>query len=89
MEVIILGRKQKQKRSTRDLIGINEITDYSLKNPIWRTSIFYNSSINISVLLDESASVRIYARMTVLKGISEIEMLYLIQRKTLMIISSI
>ncbi len=35
MEVIRLGRKQKQKerqnQSTKELIGIDEITDYSLK----------------------------------------------------------
>ena len=81
MEVIRLGRKQKQKerqkQSTRELIGIDEITDYSLKTPYGELVYFIIHPTNISVLSDESVSARIYALMTVLKGIAEIEMLCL------------
>jgi len=81
MEVIKLGRKQKQKerqkQSTRELIGIDEITDYSLKTPYGELVYFIIHPTNISVLSESSVSARIYALMTVLKGIAEIEMLCL------------
>ena len=81
MEVIRLGRKQKekenQKKSTRELIGIDEISDYSLKTPYGELVYFIIYPTNISVLSDESVSARIYSLMTVLKGIAEIEMLCL------------
>jgi hypothetical protein len=81
MEVIKLVRKQKQKerqkQSTKELIGIDEITDYSLKTPYGELVYFIIHPTNISVLSDESVSARIYALMTVLKGIAEIEMLCL------------
>jgi len=76
-----LGRKQKQKerqkQSTKELIGIDEITDYSLKTPYGELVYFIIHPTNISVLSDESVSARVYALMTVLKGIAEIEMLCL------------
>ncbi|MEL5898990.1 hypothetical protein AAGC94_13075 [Clostridium sporogenes] len=76
-----LGRQQKQKerqkQSTKELIGIDEITDYSLKTPYGELVYFIIHPTNISVLSDESVSARIYALMTVLKGIAEIEMLCL------------
>ncbi len=81
MEVIGLSRKQKQKerqkQSTRELIGIYEITDYSLKTPYGELVYFIIHPTNISVLSESSVSARIYALMTVLKGIAEIEMLCL------------
>lgn len=81
MEVIRLCRKQKQKekqkQSTRELIGIDEITDYSIKTPYGELVYFIIHPTNISVLSDESVSARIYSLMTVLKGIAEIEMLCL------------
>ena len=81
MEVMKLRRKQKQKerqkQSTKELIGIDEITDYSLKTPYGELVYFIIHPTNISVLSDESVSARIYALMTVLKGIAEIEMLCL------------
>ena len=81
MEVIKLGRKQKQKekqkQSTRELMGIDEITDYSLKTPHGELVYFIIHPTNISVLSESSVSARIYALMTVLKGIAEIEMLCL------------
>jgi len=81
MEVIRLSRKQKQKerqkQSTRELIGIDGITDYSIKTQYGELVYFIIHPTNISVLSDENVSARIYALMTVLKGIAEIEMLCL------------
>lgn len=76
-----MSKKQKQKdmqkQSTRELMGINEITDYSLKTPHGELVYFIIRPTNISVLSEASVSARIYALMTVLKGIVEIEMLCL------------
>lgn len=70
-------QKEKQKQSTRELIGIDEITDYSIRTPVGELVYFIIRPTNISVLSDSSVSARIYALMTVLKGIAEIEMLCL------------
>ena len=76
-----MGRKQrkkdKERESTKELIGIEEITNFSLKTPHGELVYFIIHPTNISVLSDESISSRIYALMTVLKGIAEIEMLCL------------
>ncbi|HEX3029091.1 MAG TPA: hypothetical protein VHT34_07280 [Clostridia bacterium] len=77
MEVVILKQKDKQKQSTRELMGIDEISDYSIKTPAGELVYFIIRPTNISVLSDASVSARIYALMTVLKGIAEIEMLCL------------
>ena len=70
-------QKEKQKQSTRELIGIDEITDYSIRTSVGELVYFIIRPTNISVLSDSSVSARIYALMTVLKGIAEIEMLCL------------
>lgn len=70
-------KKEEKKQSTRELIGIDEITDYSLKTPYGELVYFIIHPTNISVLSDVSVSARIYALMTVLKGIAEIEILCL------------
>lgn len=72
-----MKQKEKQKQSTRELMGIDEITDYSIKTPAGELVYFIIRPTNISVLSDASVSARIYALMTVLKGIAEIEMLCL------------
>ena len=78
MEVVNLRKqKEKQKQSTRELIGIDEITDYSIRTSVGELVYFIIRPTNISVLSDSSVSARIYALMTVLKGIAEIEMLCL------------
>ncbi len=80
MEVIELKnkrQKEKQKQSTKELIGIDEITDYSIKTPFGELIYFIIHPTNISVLSESTVSARIYALMTVLKGIAEIEMLCL------------
>ncbi len=70
-------QKEKQKQSTKELIGIDEITDYSIKTPFGELVYFIIHPTNISVLSESTVSARIYALMTVLKGIVEIEMLCL------------
>ncbi len=78
MEVVSLSKKkqkEEQKQSTRELIGIDEITDYSLKTPYGELVYFIIHPTNISVLSNTSVNSRIYALMTVLKGIAEIEIL--------------
>lgn len=68
---------EKQKASTRELIGVEDITDYSVKTAHGELVYFIIHPTNISVLSESSVSARIYALMTVLKGIAEIEMLCL------------
>ena len=54
-----LKQKEKQKQSTRELIGINEITDYSLKTPYGELVYFIIHPTNISALSESSISARI------------------------------
>lgn len=70
-------QKEKQKQSTRELIGIDDLTDYSIKTAYGELVYFIIHPTNISVLSESTVSSRIYALMTVLKGIAEIEMLCL------------
>lgn len=70
-------KSEKQKSSTRELIGVEDITDYSVRTPHGELVYFIIHPTNISVLSETSVSARIYALMTVLKGIAEIEMLCL------------
>ena len=70
-------KSENQKSSTRELIGVEDITDYSVRTPHGELVYFIIHPTNISVLSETSVSARIYALMTVLKGIAEIEMLCL------------
>lgn len=70
-------KSENQKLSTRELIGVEDITDYSVRTPHGELVYFIIHPTNISVLSETSVSARIYALMTVLKGIAEIEMLCL------------
>ena len=70
-------QKEKQKQSTRELIGIDDLTEYSIKTAYGELVYFIIHPTNISVLSESTVSARIYALMTVLKGIAEIEMLCL------------
>ena len=72
----------KKRASTRQLIGTKEITEYSLQTYGHGELVYFIiKPTNISVLSDDSISTRIYALMTVLKGIAEIEMLCLNSRE--------
>lgn len=72
----------KKNDTTRDLIGIEEITDYSVKTAKGELVYFIIKPSNVSVLSESSLSARIYALMTVLKGIAEIEICCLNSRES-------
>lgn len=72
----------KQKLSTRQLIGTKDITDYSLQTYGHGELVYFIiKPSNISVQSEASISARIYALMTVLKGMAEIEMCCLNSRE--------
>ena len=75
-------KEAKQKVSTRQLMNTKAITDYSLQTYGHGELVYFLiKPSNISVLSEESIGARIYALMTVLKGIAEIEMLCLNSRE--------
>ena len=80
-----MNRKKKQeareKASTRQLMGIEDVTRHSLVTPHGELVFFMIKPTNISVLSDSSIGARIYALMNVLKGISDIEILCLNSRE--------
>ena len=81
-----MSRKEKktakQKLSTRQLINTKAITDYSLLTYGHGDLVYFIiKPTNISVLSEASIAARIYALMTVLKGMAEIEMLCLNSRE--------
>ena len=76
-------REAAERESTRRLIGAKEITDYSLAT--WghgELVYFMVKPANLSVLSEASIGTRIYALMTVLKGVAEIEMLCVNSRES-------
>ena len=76
-----MSRKQKKKdareQSTRQLMGIDDITDYSIATRMGELVFFIIKPTNISVLPDTGVGARIYALLNVVKGMAEIEMLAL------------
>jgi len=75
-------QKEKQKLATRQLIGTKAVTNYSLQTYDHGELVFFIiKPSNISVLSEASLSARIYGLMTVLKGMTEIEMLCLNSRE--------
>lgn len=67
--------EEKKRASTRRLIGIKDITDYSLVTYEHGELVYFLiKPTNLSVLSDENIRARIYALMTVLVGMTEIEM---------------
>ena len=80
----ISEKKEERKRaSTRQLIGAKAITDYSLVTYGQGELVYFIvKPSNISVLSEASIGARIYALMTVLKGVAEIEMLCLNSRES-------
>lgn len=76
-------QEAKKQASTRQLIGAKEITDYSLVTYGQGELVYFIvKPTNISVLSQASVGARIYALMTVLKGVAEIEMLCLNSRES-------
>ena len=81
------GEKKSEKRGReaplRQFIGAKEITDYSLVTYGQGELVYFIvKPTNISVLSESSVGARIYALMTVLKGVAEIEMLCLNSRES-------
>lgn len=81
-----MNRKEKkaakQKQYTRQLINTRSVTDYSLLTYRGDELVYFIvKPTNISVLSEESVSARIYALMTVLKGMAELEFLCLNSRE--------
>lgn len=71
------NKYDKNSISTQGLINIKAITDYSLITEYGELVYFIIKPTNISVLSESSISNRIYALMTVLKGITDVEMICL------------
>jgi hypothetical protein len=75
-------KNAKQKQVTSQLINTKAVTDYSLATNRGDELVYFIiKPTNISVLSEESVSARIYALMTVLKGIAELEFLCLNSRE--------
>ena len=81
MEVIVKKKNQEQM-STRQLMSVTEITEYSLKTASSEAAFFSIKPCNISILSEESLSGKIYSLMSVLKGVAEIEFLCLNSRES-------
>ena len=72
-----------QRQVTSQLIGTREVMNYCLETyRSDRLVYFMIKPTNISVLSEESISARIYALMTVLKGMAELEFLCLNSRES-------
>lgn len=71
----------RQRESTRQFTGISSIKDYCLKTAHGDLVFFHIKPANLSTLSHAGISTRIYALMTVLKGLAEIEMLCLNSRE--------
>ena len=74
-------KKQKKKdareQSTRQLMGIDDFTDYGIATRMGNLVFFAIKPTNISVLPGSGVGARIYALLNVIKGQAEIEMLAL------------
>ncbi len=71
-----------QNQSTRQLLGIEGITEYSIKTASNEAVFFSIKPSNISVMSEASLSAKIYSLMTVLKGLTEIEILCVNSRES-------
>lgn len=80
-----MSRKKKAaehaRQSTRQLLDILGITEYSLQTGHGELVFFSVKPTNISVLSDASVAARIYALMTVLQGLAEVEFLCINSRE--------
>lgn len=75
-------KKTRQKQSTRQLINTKSVTDHSLVTYGHGELVYFIiKPTNISVLSEASLSARVYALMTVLKGMAELEFLCLNSRE--------
>ncbi len=65
-------KQQQNNQSTRQLRGIEGITEYSLKTASNEAVFFSIKPSNISVMSEAGLSAKIYSLMSVLKGLMEI-----------------
>ena len=76
-----MNRRQKKKdvreQSTRQLMGIDDFTDYGIATRMGNLVFFAIKPTNISALPGSGVGARIYALLNVIKGQAEIEMLAL------------
>ena len=76
-----MNRKQRKKDAreqyTRQLMGIDDFTDYGIATRMGNLVFFAFKPTNISVLPGSGVGARIYALLNVIKGQAEIEMLAL------------
>jgi hypothetical protein len=72
MEGAIMFGKQE---STREFTGVESINDKSLTTVRGELTFFNIRPANLSTLSEESIRAKIYALMTVLRGVAEVEML--------------
>ena len=76
-----MNRRQKKKdvseQYTRQLMGIDDFTDYGIATRMGNLVFFAIKPTNISVLPGSGVGARIYALLNVIKGQVEIEMLAL------------
>lgn len=75
-------QKERQKTSTRELIGCKAVTDYCLQTYGHGDIVYFLvEPTNLSTLSEESVRARIYALMTVVKGMAELEFMCLNSRE--------
>lgn len=70
-------KKDAPNQSTRQLMGVDDVSDYCINTQMGDLVFFIIKPTNISVLPDSSVAARIYALLNVVKGLAEIEMLAL------------
>ena len=75
-------KNQQNNQSTRQLLGIDCITEYSLKTASNEAVFFSVKPSNISVMSEAGLSAKIYSLMNVLKGLTEIEILCVNSRES-------
>ncbi len=83
MEVKLKKQNQpNNNQSTRQLLGIEGITECSLKTASSEAVFFSIKPSNISVMSEASLSAKIYSLTSVLKGLTEIEILCVNSRES-------
>ncbi|MCM1167500.1 MAG: hypothetical protein NC299_15350 [Lachnospiraceae bacterium] len=75
-------KQQQNNQSTRQLLGIESITEYSLKTASNEAVFFSIKPSNISVMSEAGLAAKIYSLMSVLKGLTEIEILCVNSRES-------
>ncbi len=75
-------QQAQQNQSTRQLLGIEGITEYSLKTVSTEAVFFSIKPSNISVMSEAALSAKIYSLTSVLKGLTEIEILCVNSRES-------